>query len=127
MDQLMNVNDWYLFQGVGNVIAFQRIVGPKLLGITPDEAAIAAALPKAEQVFKELERQLAGRDFFVADSLTLADVLLVPQLDFLSLTPEWSNLTADKPRVCRWLHQMNARASLIATTWEKVADLARNA
>jgi len=127
MDQLMNVNDWYLFQGVGNVIAFQRIVGPKLLGITPDEAVIAAAMPKAEQVFKELERQLAGREFFVADSLTLADVLLVPQLDFLSLTPEWSHLTADKPRVCRWLHQMNARASLIATTWERVADLARNA
>jgi glutathione S-transferase len=84
-------------------------------------------MPKAEQVFKELERQLAGREFFVADSLTLADILLVPQLDFLSLTPEWSNLTADKPRVCRWLHQMNARASLIATTWERVADLARNA
>src|SRR5581483_3108443 len=28
MDQVMNVNDWYLFQGVSNVIAFQRIVGP---------------------------------------------------------------------------------------------------
>ena len=36
MDQLMNINDWYLFQGVANVIAFQRIVGPRLLGLTPD-------------------------------------------------------------------------------------------
>ena len=47
MDQLMNINDWYLFQGVANVIGFQRIVGPRLLGLTPDEAAIAAAMPKA--------------------------------------------------------------------------------
>src|SRR5262245_2938974 len=32
MDQLMSISDWYLFQGVANVIGFQRIVGPKLLG-----------------------------------------------------------------------------------------------
>ena len=29
MDQVMNISDWYLFQGVGNVIGFQRIVGPR--------------------------------------------------------------------------------------------------
>src|ERR1700720_3812107 len=28
MDQVMNVSDWYLFQGVGNVIGFQRVIGP---------------------------------------------------------------------------------------------------
>src|SRR6266568_8481719 len=26
MDQVMNINDWYLFQGVCNVIGFQRII-----------------------------------------------------------------------------------------------------
>jgi glutathione S-transferase len=36
MDQLMGVNDWYLFQGAGSVIGFQRVVGPKLMGLTPD-------------------------------------------------------------------------------------------
>ena len=54
----MNVNDWYLFQGVANVIGFQRIVGPRLLGLTPDEAAIAAVLPKAQAVLDELAREL---------------------------------------------------------------------
>ena len=43
MDQLMNINDWYLFRGVANVIAFQRIVGPQLFGLKPAEQAIAAA------------------------------------------------------------------------------------
>ena len=33
MDQLMNINDWYLFQGVANVIAFQRIIAPRLMGL----------------------------------------------------------------------------------------------
>ncbi len=58
MDQLMNVCDWYLFQGVGSVIGFQRVVGPRLMGLTPDEAAIAAAMPKAHTVFDQLAREL---------------------------------------------------------------------
>ena len=49
----MSINDWYLFQGPGNVIAFQRVVGPKLMGLDPDEAAIEAVLPKAHAVFAE--------------------------------------------------------------------------
>ena len=58
MDQLMNVNDCYPFQGVGNVIGFQRVVGPKLMGLAPDEAAIGAAMPKAHVVFDALAREL---------------------------------------------------------------------
>jgi len=45
MDQVMNVNDCYLFPGCGNVIVFHRVVGPQLLGLAPDEAAIAEAMP----------------------------------------------------------------------------------
>ena len=54
MDLLMNVNDWYLYQGCQNVIGFQRIIAPRLLALAPDEAAIAAAMPRAQQVFDEL-------------------------------------------------------------------------
>ena len=39
MDQVMNVNDWYLFQGVGNVIGFHRVVGPRVMGLTPAKGA----------------------------------------------------------------------------------------
>lgn len=125
MDQLMNVNDWYLFQGVANVIAFQRIVGPRLMGLVPDEGAIAVALPKARAVFDELARQLGDQQFFVGDSLSLADLLLAPQMDFLHETPEWKPLTAATPNLCRWLDNMNARPSMVATTWERVAAMAK--
>jgi glutathione S-transferase len=50
--------DWYLFQGVNNVIGFHRVVAPRVLGLAPDEEAIAQAMPKAEVVFKELSRLL---------------------------------------------------------------------
>lgn len=125
MDQLMNINDWYLFQGVASVIGFQRIVGPRLMGLTPDEAAIAAAMPKAQAVFAELAGQLGGDEFFAGDSISLADLILVPQLDFMSQTPEWEPLTVDKPNLRAWLDRMSARPSMRATTWERVAALAK--
>ena len=127
MDQLMNVNDWYLFQGVGAVIGFQRVVGPRLMGLTPDEEAIAAAMPKAHAVFDELARQLGERPFFVGDALSLADLLLAPQLDFFRETPEWEPLTVPHANLRAWLARMNVRPSMLATTWERVAEMAEAA
>ena len=121
MDALMNVNDWYLFQGVANVIAFQRIVGPRLRGLTPDEALIAAAMPRAQQVIDALARELGAQAYFVGDAPSLADILLAPQLDFLSATPEWATLSAGHTALAAWLARMNARPSLAATTWERIA------
>jgi glutathione S-transferase len=127
MDQLMNINDWYLFQGVANVIGFQRVVGPRVMGLTPDEEAIAAAMPKAHAVFDELARQLGEKPYFAGDSLSLADVLLAPQLDFFTETPEWEPLTAKNANLRSWLDRMNSRPSMAATTWERVAAMAKAA
>jgi glutathione S-transferase len=127
MDQLMNINDWYLFQGVSNVIAFQRVVRPRLMGLNPDEEAIAAAMPKAHVVFNELSRLLGGNGFFAGESITLADLILAPQLDFCAATPEWQPLTAHCPNIRQWLDRMNARPSMCATTWERVAAMAKAA
>jgi glutathione S-transferase len=127
MDQLINVNDWYLFQGVSNVIAFHRIIGPRLMGLTPNEDAIAAAMPKAHVVFDELARQLGDKPFFVGNSLTLADIILAPQLDFFGETPEWEPLTANHTNLRSWLDRMNARPSMVATTWERFTAMAKAA
>jgi glutathione S-transferase len=127
MDQAMNVNDWYLFLGAANVIGFQRIVGPRLMGLTPDEAAIAAAIPRARTVFDELARLLGGQSYFTGETLTLADLLLAPQLDFLQQTPEWEPLATSHANLCQWLARMQARPSFLATTWEKVSAMAQAA
>jgi glutathione S-transferase len=124
MDQAMNVCDWYLFQGVGNVIGFQRVVGPRLLGLPTDEAAIAAAMPKAHAVYDELSRLLADRPYFAGDRLSLADLMLAPHVDFLVGLPEWQPLTEGNPNLVAWLARMNQRPGMQATTWERVAALA---
>jgi len=125
MDQMMNVNDWYVFQGVGSVIGFQRVVAPRLLGRAPDEAAIAAVLPRARELFAELAQQLGTEPYFAGPAFTLADVLLAPQLDFLQQTPEWEALAAPHENLRCWLDRVNARPSLAATTWTRVAAMAQ--
>ena len=127
MDQAMGVNDWYLFQGCGAVIGFQRVVGPKLMGLTPDEGVIEAAMPRAHMVFAELARQLGDQRFFIGDALSLADLMLAPQVEFFTQTPEWAALGAPHPNLVAWLERMEARPSLMATTWERVADMAKAA
>ena len=127
MDQVLNVCDWYLFQGCGSVIGFQRVVGPKLMGLKPDEAAIEAAMPRARAVFAELARLLDAQPFFAGEALSLADLHIMPQIDFFTLTPEWAELGAPHQNIVDWLKRMQARPSFAATTWERVADMAKAA
>lgn len=127
MDQMMNVNDWYLFQGAANVIGFHRVVGPRILGLTPDEQAILAAMPRAHAAVAELGRSLGDRPYFAGDAFTLADALIAPQLDFLVETPEWGDLRAQAPNLEAWLERVMARPSFRATTWERVAAMAKAA
>jgi glutathione S-transferase len=127
MDQVMNINDWYLFQGVCNIIAFQRIIGPRLLGLKTDEAAIEAAMPRARTVVAELARLLGEQPYFAGDAVSLADLLVAPQIDFMAPTPEWSELGVPNANLVAWLTRMQARPSFVATTWERVSEMAKAA
>jgi glutathione S-transferase len=127
MDQLLNIGDWYLFQGCCSIIGFQRVVAPRLLGRTPDEAAIAEAMPRAHTVMATLSRLLGDQTYLTGDAVTLADIGLAPHVDFLAATPEWAPLTEEAGNIVGWLERMNARPSLRKTTWDAVEAMAKAA
>jgi glutathione S-transferase len=114
MNQLIGINDWYFFPKVAAGIVFQRIVGPVLLGLPTDEAVIVAAMPMARTCVGELDRLHGGKPFLTGDRLTIADIMLAPQLDFFSDTPEGRSLLAGTG-LSAWLERMNARQSMIET------------
>jgi glutathione S-transferase len=124
MNQVIGINDWYFFPKAAAGIVFQRFVGPVLLGLPTDEAAIAAALPMARTCVTELERLLGGQPFLAGDQMTIADIMLAPQLDFFNDTPEGAALL-DGMKITAWLARMNARDSMIAT--QRPAPLRRAA
>jgi glutathione S-transferase len=114
MNQIIGINDWYLFPQVARIIGFQRIIGPALFGTAPDEAAIAAAVPAARLCLGELDRLLDDQPFMAGDRLSLADLMLAPQLYYLAATPECAAILAGTALLA-WLGRMNARASMKAT------------
>ncbi|MGA7327607.1 MAG: glutathione S-transferase family protein [Rhodomicrobium sp.] len=114
MSQIMGINDCYLFPQVARIIVFHRIVGPALMGTKPDEDAIARAIPDAELCLGELNRLLGDQPFLAGDELTLADLLLAPQVYFLAATPEGTRIMKDTALLA-WLNRVNARPSMQAT------------
>jgi glutathione S-transferase len=114
MNQVIGINDWYLFPLVARVIVFERIVGPALFGKTPDEAAIAAALPDARLCLGELDRLLGDNAHLAGDEFSIADALLAPQIYYLAATPEGASILAGTA-LHAWLDRVGERASMQAT------------
>ncbi|MEO8113467.1 MAG: glutathione S-transferase family protein [Phenylobacterium sp.] len=123
MNQLIGINDWYFFPQVAAVIGFERVVKPMFLGQEPDLDRVAAAVPQARVSFDELERLLDDQAFLAGDALTIADLMLAPQIAFLAQTPEGAELLAGK-RLAGWLARMEARPSFQATRTERLLQAA---
>jgi glutathione S-transferase len=113
MDQLLCIVDCYVFRYAAP-IAFNRVIAP-LIGRPVDEAAIAAAVPDTRVMLTALEKLHAGHEFFTGDTLTLADIALLPHIDLLNKTPEGKTLLAETPKILGWLDAMRARASVKAS------------
>jgi len=84
-------------------------------------------MPKARAVFAELARLLGDQPFFAGDALSLADVMVAPDVALFTMTPEWAELGAPHANLVSWLARMDARPSMQATTWERVAAMAKAA
>jgi len=114
MNQIIGIIEWYFFPKAAAPIAFNRIIGPKLLGLPSDEAAIADALPMARICFAELDRLLGDKSYLTGDNGSIADIMLAAQVDVLNETPEGHELISGT-RLEAWLGRMRSRPSFIAT------------
>jgi glutathione S-transferase len=72
------------------------------------------AIPSAQLCLHEIDRLLGGQAFLAGDRLSLADLLIAPQLALLNRTPEGKRLLRGTG-LSRWLERMEARPSMKAT------------
>lgn len=114
MNQVIGIIEWYFFPKAAAPIAFNRIIGPRLLGLPSNEDAIAEAMPMARTAFAELDRLLGDKPYFTGETISVADIMLGAQLDLLSTTPEGTELIGGT-RLVPWLERMRSRASFLAT------------
>ena len=115
MNQVIGIIEWYFFPKAAAPIAFNRIIGPRLLGMPADEAAIAEAMPMARTCFAELDRLLRDKPYFTGNSVSLADIMLAAQLDLFGECAEGRELIDGTTNLRPWLERMLARPSFAAT------------
>lgn len=115
MNQVIGIVECYFFPKAAAPIGFNRIIGPRLLGLPPDEAAIAQAMPLARTCLAELERLLGDKLYFTGDQASLADIMLAAQLDLFESCEEGRELISEAVALSAWLERMRARPSFLAT------------
>ena len=115
MNQVIGIIECYYFPKAAAPIGFNRIIGPRLLGIPGDESAIAEAMPMARTCFAEFERLLGDKPYLTGETFSLADIMLGAQLDLICEAPEGRELIEETPRLGGWLKRMVERPSFIAT------------
>lgn len=117
--------DTILF-GCGRTMFFNRIVGPRFMGLEGD----AAAADKAEReelppILDYLEIVIPDSLFLVEDRLTLADIAVASP--FVNLRHLAIDYAAGRPRLGAYIEAMHARDSLGHWLGRETAFLARAA
>jgi len=118
MNQVMGIVVWYVMPSVSAGIGWNRIIAP-MIGRPVDEAAVAKAVPGATTCVRALEHLLGNQPFMAGDSISLADLMLIPHLELFPTTPEGAAIMNNSP-LLGWIDRMRARPSVQATDTMKL-------
>ncbi len=114
MSQVHSIMNAYAYPSCIGACVIQRLVVP-LMGGTPDEDVVAAAVPLATTSVEALEALIDGNEFFAGDKLSLADLHVVPIYDYFSQTPEGKTALGGTPNLRRWWDGISQRDSVQKT------------
>ncbi|MEM9685101.1 MAG: glutathione S-transferase family protein [Pseudomonadota bacterium] len=114
MDQWLSATEDYLYDVLIRQIVWQRLVVPSRGGAA-DEAMIAAAVPNMVRHLDILEANLDGRSYLAGEDVSLADLVLLPIMSYLRMTPEGGPEIAKRANVSAWYDRMAERPSYAAT------------
>jgi glutathione S-transferase len=123
MNQLMGITDWYFYNSISTAISRPRIFAMRY-GKPADEAAIKTALPGARICMQAVDDLKGDHAYLAGNALSLADLLLAPQMANFALTPEGKAMLAAHPRLAGWLDHMATRPSMLNTATDRLARAA---
>ena len=123
MNQVVGIVDWYVFPSIMIGVTAERLMSQFFWGRPADESNIEKAMPVARTCVAELERLKGASEFMAGNSLSIADLMLVPQLEYFRATPEGAGLLKGTS-LDGWLTRMGMRASMQATQAERLRQSA---
>jgi len=114
MNQVLSIIDSYAYASFITNIFIPRVIVP-MTGGTTDETAVQAEVPKAKTSVRALNELVGSNAYVAGDSLSIADLHLVPVYDYFSQTPEGQALLPSAPNLTRWWSSISTRPSVERT------------
>ena len=114
VNQILSILDSYAYRTLVWDIFVERVRAPQQ-DRAPDEARIAAALPRAQICLAALADLMGAGPWLAGARLTLADLHAAPIFAYAVLAPDGAALLARHDGIRRWWGKMAARASMAAT------------
>lgn len=114
MNQIIGILDNYAYRTMVWDIFVERVRAPAS-NRAPDEARIAAALPRAAICLDTLQQLMDGAQFLAGPALSLADLHAAPMFVYFRMAPEGAALIQRHAALALWLDRMMVRPSLAAT------------
>jgi glutathione S-transferase len=114
MNQWISAHNHYYIAAIARELLLPRLLYPSQ-GIEVDEDKIAQAMPEIEHQVSVVDQTLSQSPYLAGDTLSLADLFVIPIFAYLEMTPEGDGLRSKFPAVERWRETMKARPSFAAT------------
>lgn len=111
MNQILSVADNYAYGPLIGTIFIQRAVMP-MVGEATDESAINDAKPAASTCIQALDKLVNPNP---SGSLDLAEIELVPIMEYCSQIPEGQALLAEAPNLSAWWNNRKNHPSVVKT------------
>ena len=111
MNQAIGILDSYAYRTLVWDIYVERSRDPAE-GQPPDEAKIAAALPRAGTCLNALADLKGEAPWLAGEALSLADLHAAPIFAYFTTTPEGQALMAEVPSLGSWWDALSSRESM---------------
>jgi glutathione S-transferase len=113
MTQICDVVDSYGYTAMVGQVFWEEAIVP-MQGGTPDAATIAAGHEASEKVLNVIHRLMQG-PFLCGDTISLADLHVLPPLDYYRMTKSGAAAFAARPKLSAWWERMEGRESVVKT------------
>lgn len=113
MTQICGVIDSYGYGAMVGKVFWQEVIVP-MQGGTPDKDVVASGKEGADKVLNVIHR-LMESGLMCGDSVTLADLHVLPPLDYYLMAPTGAGALSGRPKLAAWWERMNARPSVVKT------------
>ena len=111
MTQWVSATIDYIYPALIRDYLLAGYIRPQMAGQPPNREAVDAALPALRRTLDILDRAVAGRTVLVGDAESVADLLLMPILFYMSWAPESAEAMGGLSNLSAWLEGQSARPS----------------